>query len=337
MPPKIETSTINDIDVIRQSLTWLKSGKTITLATVIETWGSAPRPKGSQMSITESGDFIGSISGGCVEGDVVTASLAAIRVKKNDILDYDISNDTAQSVGLSCGGKLKVFIHVITKNSEYAFEKIEHAAKSFCSAWMLINTFNGELIVFDTENFDKINIKSLNGESGFMEYKGQHTWFARAFHPSPRLIIVGAVHIAQSLSSIALMADYEVVLIDPRDTWATKTRFPGIKIIHAWPSDAVNQLIPDSRTAIVTLSHDPKLDDPALISALSTEAFYVGSLGSKRSHSQRIERLKNNGVDIKKIDKIHGPIGLNILANTPFEIAVSIMAQIIQSYQSRNQ
>ena len=176
----------------------------------------------------------------------------------------------------------------------------------------------------------------MHEEGGFIKMGEQLTWFARRYYPNPRIIIVGAVHIAQPLTNLALMADYEVLLIDPRETWATKERFPGIRLIQSWPSEAIDQLKPDSNTAIVTLSHDPKLDDPALISALSTKSFYIGSLGSKRTHALRVERLTKIGVSIKDIERVYGPVGLNINAKTPFEIAVSIMAQIIKSNQSTN-
>jgi len=151
--------------------------------------------------------------------------------------------------------------------------------------------------------------------------------FLNVFNPPLRMLIVGAVHIAQSLAPMAAMAGYQVTLIDPRDAWATPERFPGLAIVDEWPDDAMAELKPDHRTAIVTLTHDPKLDDPALLSALGSEAFYIGSLGSTRTHAKRVERLGGAGFGADAIARIHAPVGLNIGAKSPSEIAVSIIAQ----------
>lgn len=152
--------------------------------------------------------------------------------------------------------------------------------------------------------------------------------FVHVFNPPPRLFIVGAVHIAQSLVPMARLAGYEVVLIDPRQAWASETRFPDVKILLDWPDDALDLLKPDRCSAIVTLTHDPKLDDPALHSALKSEAFYIGSLGSKRTHAKRLERLAEAGFDADTLARIKGPIGLAIGAKSPAEIAVSILAEV---------
>ena len=152
--------------------------------------------------------------------------------------------------------------------------------------------------------------------------------FVHVFNPPPRLFIVGAVHIAQSLVPMARLAGYEVVLIDPRQAWASETRFPDVKILLDWPDDALDLLKPDRRSAIVTLTHDPKLDDPALRSALKSEAFYIGSLGSKRTHAKRLERLTEAGFDADTLARVKGPIGLAIGAKSPAEIAVSILAEV---------
>lgn len=152
--------------------------------------------------------------------------------------------------------------------------------------------------------------------------------FLNVFNPPLRMIIVGAVHIAQALAPMAAMTGYDVTIVDPRQAWATPERFPGIRIIDAWPDEALAELKPDHRTAIVTLTHDPKLDDPALQAALSSEAFYIGSLGSKGTHAKRIQRLESAGFDASRHGRIHGPVGLNIGAKSPAEIAVSIMGQV---------
>ncbi len=155
-------------------------------------------------------------------------------------------------------------------------------------------------------------------------------WFLNAFNPPLRLLIVGAVHIAQPVAAMAALAAYDVTVIDPRTAFASPERFPGVALRTEWPDEAMADLKPDARTAIVTLTHDPKLDDPALIAALNSPAFYIGALGSKKTHAARHERLKAAGFDDQAIARIHGPIGLSIGAKSPAEIAVSIMAQITE-------
>jgi xanthine dehydrogenase accessory factor len=169
-----------------------------------------------------------------------------------------------------------------------------------------------------------------DNESQTVEIEGAGRWFVEVLNPPLRLILVGAVHIAQPLAQMAAVAGYDVAIVDPRASFATDARFPGVKLIDEWPDDALKQLDPDRRTAVVTLTHDPKLDDPALAIALRSDAFYIGSLGSRRTHATRLQRLKDMGFKDEETARIHGPVGLNIEAITPAEIAVSILAQIIE-------
>jgi xanthine dehydrogenase accessory factor len=155
-------------------------------------------------------------------------------------------------------------------------------------------------------------------------------WFLQVFNPPLRLILVGAVHIAQSLAPMARLAGYEVILVDPRQAWATEERFPGLTRIETWPDEAMEALKPDRRTAVVTLTHDPKLDDPALLAAIRSPAFYIGALGSTRTHAKRLERLAGEGATAEELARIHGPVGLAIGAKSPAEIALSVLAQITQ-------
>jgi xanthine dehydrogenase accessory factor len=168
-----------------------------------------------------------------------------------------------------------------------------------------------------------------DNESQTVELDGGR-WFVEVFNPPLRLILVGAVHIAQPLAQMAAVAGYDVSIVDPRASFATDARFPGVKLVDEWPDDALKTLDPDRRTAVVTLTHDPKLDDPALAVALKSDAFYIGSLGSRRTHATRLQRLKDLGFKDAEMARIHGPVGLNIEAITPAEIAVSILAQIIE-------
>jgi xanthine dehydrogenase accessory factor len=168
-----------------------------------------------------------------------------------------------------------------------------------------------------------------DNESQTIEQDGGR-WFVEVFNPPLRLILVGAVHIAQPLAQMAAVAGYDVAIVDPRASFATDARFPGVTLVDEWPDDALKKLDPDRRTAVVTLTHDPKLDDPALAVALKSDAFYIGSLGSRRTHATRLQRLKDMGFKDSEMARIHGPVGLNIEAITPAEIAVSILAQIIE-------
>ena len=169
-----------------------------------------------------------------------------------------------------------------------------------------------------------------DNESQTIEIEGSGRWFVEVLNPPLRLILVGAVHVAQPLAQMAAVAGYDVSIVDPRASFATDARFPGVKLIDEWPDDALKQLDPDRRTAVVTLTHDPKLDDPALAIALKSDAFYIGSLGSRRTHATRLQRLKDMGFKDEQMARIHGPVGLNIEAITPAEIAVSILAQVIE-------
>ncbi len=167
----------------------------------------------------------------------------------------------------------------------------------------------------------------IDDRSQTVDVEGRQV-FINVFNPPLRLIVIGAVHIAEPLAQFAVVAGYDVTLIDPRRAFADRDRFPGVTVMDAWPDEALNELMPDHRTAIVTLTHDPKIDDPALHAALSSKAFYVGSLGSKRTHAKRVERLGEEGFSTDEIGRIHAPVGLDIGAKTPQEIALSIISEI---------
>lgn len=185
----------------------------------------------------------------------------------------------------------------------------------------------GELALTESQ-LDRIRARLLSGESGTIEAGGEPL-FVRAYAAPPRLFIVGAVHITQALAPMAAMAGFEVIVIDPRRAWATSERLPGVAVIHEWPDQALARLRPDSQTAVVTLSHDPKLDDPALVAALSSKAFYIGALGSTRTHAKRVARLTEQGLS-EHLHRIRAPVGLDLGGRAPAEIAVSVLAEIIR-------
>jgi xanthine dehydrogenase accessory factor len=326
MQPPPSTNAANDMDIIRQALDWADEGLGVALATVIETWGSAPRPVGSQVVINDRNAFSGSVSGGCIEGEVVTEAFAIIRDQDAKILEFEVSDDTASNAGLACGGKVRVLVSAVTVEAQESLRSLVTLNETKVPAVLLFDLHSG---IPDLQEQD------LPNRSGLHEDENDRQVFARLYNPPLRLLIIGAVHIAQSLCRLGQLADYDVTVIDPRDTWGTPDRFPGIKIDKRWPSTALEDLAPDRMTAVVTLSHDAKLDDPAFSVALKSEAFYIGALGSRKTHAKRVIRLSDMGLSDQEISKIHAPIGLDIGANTPFEIALSIMGQIIEAHRLR--
>ena len=307
---------MNELDDIFTPLSeWLKGKRKVALATVISTWRSAPRPVGGQMAIDINGEIIGSVSGGCVEGAVIAEAIKSIKDNKARVKDYGISNNMAWDVGLACGGELKILIQPLEIKDDIIFNIVE-SIKNRKIVKLEINCETGLRVIKNslTENFSV--------------YQKATNKFIHIILPKPRLFIVGAVHIAQALVSIAKIANYEITLIDPREHFATKKRFPNCTIINEWPDTALANLTLDNASHIVTLTHDPKIDDPALITALQNNTGYIGSLGSKKTHNLRCERLKSFGFNKLQLSKIHGPIGLDIKAKTPAEIAISILAEI---------
>ncbi|MFN5997908.1 MAG: XdhC family protein [Paracoccaceae bacterium] len=313
------------------ALAWHRAGTGAALATVIETWGSAPRQAGSQLAISGDGEMLGSVSGGCVEGAVITEALDALADRKSRILTFGVSDETAFAAGLACGGTIRVLVEPVGDGPEALAEPMLAglvAARAASRAMAVVtrpDTWTRALVAPGQDPAADARFKS--DRSG-MEEDGR---FIAVHNPPLRLIVIGAVHIAQPLLAIARTCGYAPTLIDPRAAFGSAARFPGETILDDWPDEALAQLAPDARTAIVTLTHDPKLDDPAIRFALNSPAFYLGSLGSTRTHAKRVERLTAEGFTPDQIAKIHAPVGLDIGAKTPAEIAVSVMAQITET------
>jgi len=335
MQPPASTNAANDMDIIRQALQWADEGYGVALATVIETWGSAPRPTGSQVVINSESAFAGSVSGGCIEGEVVTEAHGVIREQKAKILEFQVSDETASSAGLACGGKVRVLVSAVSGNIREALQNLLDLNEKKRSAALLYDLETGIPVLLEKDASPAIQDRMVSDRSGMIETIDGTALFTRIYNPPLRLLIVGAVHIAQSLCLLGNQADYDVTVIDPRDTWATVERFPGVIIDKRWPSTALEDLTPDRTTAVVTLSHDAKLDDPAFMVALKSDAFYIGALGSRKTHAKRVNRLLEAGLTEQEISRIHAPVGLDIAANTPFEIALSIMGEIIEAHRRR--
>ena len=323
----------DDVEVLRRARAWAEGGAGVALATVVSTWGSAPRPVGSLLAASAGGEFEGSVSGGCVEGAVVREARAAVADGRPRLLRYGVSDAAAQEVGLACGGTIEVFVQRLAGAAVLAplLERVAARAPVVAA----LDLGRGELVLVDPaaagddaplaaaahEALDREAAARVDGPGG--------PWFLRPFAPPVRVAIFGAVHIAQALVPMVRLAGWEAVVIDPRRAFASPARFEGVRLEHGWPDEAFGRVGLDRRTAVVTLTHDPKLDDPALAAALRSEAFYVGALGSRRSQAARRERLRALGVDDAALSRIHGPVGLALGARSPAEIAVSIVAEIV--------
>jgi xanthine dehydrogenase accessory factor len=308
------------------ALDWHRAGKGAVLATVVETWGSAPRAAGSQLAISGAGDLMGSVSGGCVEGAVVAEALAALEDGQPRLLTFGVSDDQAFAVGLACGGTIRVLVDPVGAGlAEPLLAGLVAARAARRPVALQVHPERWERRLGDAA--DPAVAARLRSDRSGMEEDG---WFTGIHNPPLRMIVVGAVHIAQPLVQMARLTGYDPVLIDPRVAFGSSARFPGETILEDWPDEAMAALAPDTRSAVVTLTHDPKLDDPALVAALASPAFYIGCLGSTRTHAKRLERLRAAGITEDQIARLHAPVGLDIGAKTPAEIAVSVLAQITQ-------
>ena len=314
-------------NTIEIALDWLAAGKAVALATVIETWGSAPRPVGSQLVISGEAEIMGSVSGGCVEGAVVEEALEALESGACTVLDYGIADEDAFAVGLACGGNIRIMVEPIGIGQGPEVALLEALAARRAARQPVAYSVHlerwerGLLGPKDTLVAGRfVSDKSgLNGD-----------WFIGIHNPPLRMVIVGAVHIAQPLVHMARLCGFDPTLVDPREAFASDIRFPAETLLHDWPDAALTALALDARTAVITLSHDPKIDDPAILTALKAPVFYLGSLGSSRTHAKRVAWLTAAGVKAGDIARIHAPVGADIGAKTPAEIAVSIMAQITE-------
>ena len=304
------------------ALGWHRAGKGAVLATVIETWGSAPRRVGAQLAISGEGEIEGSVSGGCVEGAVIVEALEALEEGAPRELEFGVSDGDAFAVGLACGGTIRVLVEPVG-------DVLPEALLADLCAARAARTPVAYVVDLDTGtrrlDHDGHETRFRMDRSGFED---ESRTFVAIHNPPLRLIVVGAVHIAQALVPMARIAGYDPAIIDPRETFGAQARFPGETLLNDWPDEAVETLGLDSRTALVLLTHDPKLDDPALTLALRSGCFYIGALGSTRTHAKRVARMQEAGFSEVEIARIHGPVGLDIGAAGPSEIAVSILAEM---------
>jgi xanthine dehydrogenase accessory factor len=333
-------------DVLADIEGWSAEGLPIAVATVVETWGSAPRPAGGKMALTADGRIAGSVSGGCVENAVVEAGKETLSSGKLQLLHYGVSDDTAWSVGLACGGSLDIYIERLDPGLFAPVDAALRAEKPVAVA-TVIRGPEGELgkklALFedgsvrggiDEAALSEARAALSEGASRRVQTEAREI-FVDVLLPAPRLVVVGGVHIAVALVSLAKTLGFRTILVDPREAFGNPKRFPHAdEIVSEWPDRALEKIAPNASTAVAVLTHDPKLDDPALIAALRSPAFYVGALGSRRTHEKRHARLREAGLEEDVLSRLYAPIGLPLGGRSPEEIALSVMAQIVAA---RNQ
>lgn len=308
-----------------QALQWHRDGKGAALATVVETWGSAPRRVGAMLAVSGDGDLAGSVSGGCVEGAVVTEAFDALETGKSTVLTYGVSDDDAFAVGLACGGTIRILLQPVGFDDGLPVETLAALCEAREARAPVAHVVNTETWAGEIAGAEAYPDRFRADRSGFLE---DGVTFVAIHNPPLRMTIIGAVHIAQALVQMARIAGYDPLIIDPRPAFAAESRFPGEEIIDDYPDEALEQRPLDTRTALVLLTHDPKIDDPALEIGLRSGVFYIGALGSKRTHAKRVERLTAKGYTEDEIARIHAPVGLDIGSAGPAEIAISVIAEV---------
>ena len=328
---------------------WHTENKRITLGTVIKVTGSSLRPEGSMMIIADDGAIYGSVTGGCVEGAVFDEAKEVLKSGKPKLLSYGVSNEQAWEVGLSCGGSVEIFVESMESAAWKGISALVEQSIAENQLAALLTVVSGEgaankmHLTFDGVMHGTLGSPSLDQaahalvaemwtmrKAALLELPGGITVFADFILPPPRLLIIGASHIAIPLVALANTLDYHTVVIDPRSAFATRERFPHVdELVLQWPDEALENLKLDTSTCVVCLSHDDKLDNPALLYAMRSPARYIGALGSKVTNANRLVALRQEGATEEELKRIHAPIGLKIGSRAPAEIALSIMAEIV--------
>ncbi len=344
-------------EIINELLPSFNSGKPFVLATVTRTWNSAPRPVGAAMALLDSGEVIGSVSGGCVEGAIHEVSLEVMKTRQSQSVTYGVSDDNAYAVGLTCGGTIEIFIQYIDsatfpeladiasfieKEKAFALATLIHAEGRIGARIILTKSdANGTL------GNSQLDYAAIEGARALLKHGTTKTLkfgtngenrmddvsiFIESFSPAPRMIIFGAIDFAAAVARIGKFMGYYVIVCDARALFATKRRFPDAdEVIIDWPHRYLPKVEVDETTVICVLTHDPKFDVPVLEIALRTSAGYVGAMGSRRTHEDRLVRLREIGMTEAEISKLKSPIGLDLGGRTPEETAISIAAEIISN------
>jgi xanthine dehydrogenase accessory factor len=302
-----------DLDVLKRSASWIDEGRPVLLVTVVKTWGSSPRPEGAMLAVRDDGLVVGSVSGGCIEDDIIdrTRRLGMTQTRC-EAVTYGVSADDARRFGLPCGGTIQLVLEPLTRDSGIRTLLREIEAGHLVARRLDLLTAEATLHpaqAVDGLAFDGKTLTTIHG-------------------PRYRMLVIGASQLSKYLAQIAVGLGYQVTICDPRDEYTETWDIPDVSLVRTMPDDTVRAMRLDERCAVVALTHDPKLDDLALMEALKSRAFYVGALGSRANNAKRRERLRDFDVTADEIARLHGPIGLYIGSRTPPEIAVSILAEI---------
>ena len=302
-----------DLEVLKTSARWLEQGRRVLLVTVVKTWGSSPRPEGAMLALRDDGVVIGSVSGGCIEDDLIDrVRREGLHYTKPEAVKYGISAEEAHRFGLPCGGTLQLVLEPL--NAASGIDALLHAVEAGQLVARTLDMATGATVlqhatVTDGLQFDEARLVTIHG-------------------PRYRMLIIGAGQLSRYLCQIAVGLDYHVTVCDPREEYSEEWDIAGVTMVRTMPDDTVAAMKLDERCAVIALTHDPKLDDLALMEALKTRAFYVGALGSRRNNANRRERLKEFDLSDAELARLHGPVGIYIGSRTPPEIAISILAEV---------
>jgi xanthine dehydrogenase accessory factor len=302
-----------DLDVLKRSAAWIEEGRQVLLVTVVKTWGSSPRPEGAMLAVRDDGLVVGSVSGGCIEDDLIDRTRRlGMKQTRCEAVTYGVSADEARRFGLPCGGTIQLVVEPLNRDSGIRALLREIEAGHLVGRRLDVETGEATLHpaqAVDGLTFDGATLTTIHG-------------------PRYRMLVIGASQLSKYLAQIAVGLGYQVTICDPRDEYTETWDIPGVALVRTMPDDTVKAMRLDERCAVVALTHDPKLDDLALMEALKSRAFYVGALGSRANNAKRRERLREFDVSPDEIGRLHGPIGIYIGSRTPPEIAVSILAEI---------
>ena len=300
-------------EVLDELQRWTRAGEDIALATVVETWGSSPRPLGSKMVVTRSGKMAGSVSNGCIEGAVFEEAQKVLQTRKPKLAAFGVADDVAFEVGLACGGHIEVFVQPLAPAHKQLIAMLERNEPG---------TLRTSLVTGEAE-------VTRGAPSGSELARRDGDWFVEPLRRPAHLVIIGAIHIAIPLHRLAKLMGYHVTVVDARSKFATKERFPEAdELIVAWPDEAMTKLTLDNSTYVVILTHDPKFDLPALRSVLGKEVGYIGAIGSRKTNQNRFDALRAEGFTEEQISRVHGPVGLDLGGRGAEETALGILAEI---------
>ncbi len=334
-------------DVLPEIDRWRSEGQRVALATVVETWGSAPRGIGGKMAIASDRRIAGSVSGGCVENAVVEGASEVLASGRPRLLRFGVADDTAWSVGLACGGSIEVLVEPLSDEvyglvreavlgeRTVAIATIVRGPEEDVGRKVAVVQDGRSVGISEPSALDAARVALAEGRSRRFAEGGREI-FVDVVLPSPRLVVVGGVHVAIALVTLARTLGFRTILVDPREAFGNANRFPDADEIRSeWPDRALERIGLNAGTAVAVLTHDPKLDDPAIAVALASRAFYVGALGSVRTREKRRARLLAAGVSEESLGRLHAPIGLDLGGRKPEEIALAIMAEIVAARNGR--